>query len=192
MASAEHSEGSLEYPRYLGRRLGIASKQVPKLVHGVRRQARFAMETDVTCVLCEPVVKNRDAKGDGAHICGRHGRKSSRLVLFTPWARLPVTLDKPSLSPHPSPDFPTLSTRQSPGRRRHVPRPSQRTSWYSLVPAMEERNIRPCALEPFFQHFSMADIELGDGGALRSRLAPGADSSKRLTAPLCPVTHWAR
>lgn len=155
MASAEHSEGSLEYPGYLGRRLGIASKQVPKLVHGVRQQARFAMETDVTCVLCEPVVKNKDAKGDGAHICDRHGRKSSRLVLFTPWAKLvlPVTLDKFPLAPHSSPDFPTLGTHQSPGRRRHVPRPSQRTSWYSLVPAMEERNIRPCALEPLLPTF---------------------------------------
>lgn len=75
MASAEHAEGSLEYPRYLGRCLGIASKQVPKLVHGVRGQAWFAMETDVTRVLCEPVVKNRDVKGDGAHICGRHEKK---------------------------------------------------------------------------------------------------------------------
>lgn len=84
MASAEHAEGSLEYPRYLGRCLGIASKQVPKLVHGVRGQAWFAMETDVTRVLCEPVVKNRDVKGDGAHICDRHEKKSLQGLFSLP------------------------------------------------------------------------------------------------------------
>lgn len=43
--------------------------------------------------------------------------------------------------PHPSPCFPTLLVHHSPAHRPLVQQLSQRTSWYSQAPAVEEKNI---------------------------------------------------
>lgn len=55
--------------------------------------------------------------------------------------------------PHPSPCFPTLIVHHSPAHRPLVQQPSQRTSWYSQAPTVEEKNISPYTLESLFPTF---------------------------------------
>lgn len=59
----------------------------------------------------------------------------------------------PYLLPTPAPWFPTLIVHHSPAHRPLVQQPSQRTSWYSQAPTVEEKNISPYNSESLFPTF---------------------------------------
>lgn len=119
-------------------------------------------------------------KGDVVHICSMYKYtiqtykklfKAYSLLLLGPGWSFPLTLDKSPLALQPSPYFPTLSIYRSPGQRHHVQRPSQRTSWYSLAPTMEERNIKPYALESLLLTFLLRQAQsLGMTGLWEAEL----------------------
>lgn len=87
-----------------------------------------------------------------AYVPCEHRRNCPGLVLSTTWARLGIFYGIGLSPPHPSPCFPTLSIRQSPAQKPRVQQLSQRTSWYSQAPAVEEKDIRPYTSDLSSQH----------------------------------------
>lgn len=99
-------------------------------------------------VVYEPVIENVEGryvicKGEVVHVCVScadvpcgHGETPTGLP-STAWARLGVVFMALVFSPlHPGPFFPTLFARHSPVHGPLVQQLSQRTLWYSQVPAV--------------------------------------------------------
>jgi len=99
---------------------------------GVRCMARKG-EVVRVCVLCADARVNT--------------RKLPRTCPPYKWGQAGVFLGIGLFSSHPGPCFPTLFVHHSPAQRHLLQQLSQRTSWYSQAPAVEEKDRRPLISE---------------------------------------------